>query len=72
MKTKKKELRRYYKYCQYCGKKTIEKPRDHTFNIFTGKPLTWLLCPEYKEGKVLKDPGENHSKWLKELAYDQY
>lgn len=59
-KNKKKVIKRSYKYCIYCGKHVIEKPREHEFDKFTGKQLLWLQCPDFNNDK--------HSRWVQELV----
>jgi DNA-directed RNA polymerase subunit RPC12/RpoP len=57
---KKKTIKMSYKYCEYCGSKLIEKPRENMFDKFTGKQLLWVQCPKYGDNK--------HSRWVKELV----
>lgn len=56
---KKKIIKKSYKFCEYCGKKCIDAPREHEFDVFTGDQLLWIQCPEWKYGY-------RHSRWIKE------
>ena len=64
------------RFCEYCGKKCIEIPREHEFSEATGKQLMWLICPkrtiEYNKklgnNRLVDEEQEKHSRWVKELV----
>lgn len=50
-----------YRFCDYCGQKLVEIPREHRYDKHTGKQLQWVQCPAHIED-------DNHSRWIKELV----
>ena len=64
----KKHKLKSYKFCEFCGKQCVEKPREHEYDKFTGKQLLWLICPDYKKTDEVKIIRTEHSRWVKELV----
>lgn len=65
-----------YRYCEYCGDRLVEQPRDNEYDKYTGKQLFWALCPkrtvQYNKplglNKLALSEQEKHSRWIKELV----